>query len=111
MSFELADWDEMLPHTITVSTVATLGVGGAVTFSTASASYQARVVNINRQVTDSRGQVVAARYEVWVASTGILAPTSKYTLPDGATPPVLQIDVMPDDDGHHHNRILFGRMA
>lgn len=109
MSFESTDFREMLPHTVSVSTVATLGVGGAPAFSTVSSSYRARVVNINRQVYDSRGQVQMALYEAWIASTGVLAVSSKYTLPDGATPPVIHLEVFPDDDGYHNTHILFGR--
>lgn len=106
-------WDrgflQMLPHTITVSTQASLGVGGGVTYSTSASTYRARVVNTNKFVHDSRGQGAAVMYEAWIASTGILAPTSKYTLPDGSTPPVVRISVMPDEDGHHHTHIWFGR--
>lgn len=109
MSFESTEFRELMPSTITVSTVATLGVGGAPTFSTSASTYRARVVNTNRQVFDSRGQVQTAAYEAWIASTGILSVTSKFTLPDGATPPVLRVDVFPDPDGHHHNRVFFGR--
>jgi hypothetical protein len=101
---------QLLTQTITVSTVATLGVGGAPTFSTSATTYRARVVNTNRIVHDTRGNVAAVAYEVWVASTGILSPTSKFTLPDGATPPVVRIDAYPDEQGaHHHSRVLFGR--
>lgn len=108
MSFDRA-FRELMPHTVIVSTVATLGVGGGVTYSTSSASYRARVVNTNRQVYNSRGQLVAAAQEAWIASTSILSPNSKFTLPDGSTPPVLSVDVFPDEDGHHHVRVTFGR--
>lgn len=109
MSFESTEFRELLPHTVTVSTVATLGVGGAPSFSASASTYRARVVNTNKMVHDNRGQVQAVAYEAWIASTGILSPTSKYTLPDGATPPVVRVDVMPDEDGHHHCRVMFGR--
>jgi hypothetical protein len=109
VSFERAAFLELMPQTITVSTVATLGVGGAPTFSTAATSYRARVVNVNRFVADTRGNSAAVAYEAWIASTGILAKDSKYTLPDGSTPPVVRVEVPPDQDGHHHVKILFGR--
>ena len=106
-------WDrgflQMLPHTITVSTVASLSVGGAPVFSTSATSYRARVVNTNKFVHDSRGEGAAVAYEAWIASTGILARDSKYTLPDGSTPPVVRVDVFPDEQGHHHVRVQFGR--
>ena len=108
--FESTEFRELLTQTITVSTVATLGVGGAPTFSTSASSYRARLVNTNRQVYNTRGQLVAASHEAWVASTAVLSPASKYTLPDGSTPPVLRVDAFPDEDGaYHHTRIFFGR--
>ena len=100
---------QLMTQTITVSTLATVSVGGAPTFSTAASTYQARVVNTNRVVSDGRGGGAAVAYEAWLSSTSILAPTSKYTLPDGTTPPVVRLDVFPDDKGHHHVRIMFGR--
>ena len=106
-------WDrgflQLLPHTITVSTAATLSVGAAVTYSTSATSYRARVVNTNKFVHDSRGQGAAVAYEAWIASTSILSPQSKYTLPDGSTPPVVRISVMPDEEGHNHVHVQFGR--
>lgn len=109
MSFE-RDFLSMMPDTITVSTVATLGVGGAATFSTASTSFRCRVVPKNLFVHDSRGQGAAVAYEVWVASTSAkLAPSSKYTLPDGSTPPVVTVDRFPDQQGGHHVRLRLGR--
>ena len=100
---------QLLTQTITVSTLATVGVGGAPTFSTSSASYRARVVNTNKFVSDGRGSGAAVAYEAWIASTSILAANSKYTLPDGATPPVVRISSPPDERGNHHVHIMFGR--
>lgn len=108
MSFE-KDFRQLLTQTLTVSTVATLGVGGAVTYSTSASTYRCRVVNVNKYMFDTRGQRAAVAYEAWIASTSILSPASKYTLPDGATPPVVSVDTFPDPDGHHHVRVRFGR--
>jgi hypothetical protein len=93
-----------------VSTVASVGVGGAPTFSTSQTSYRARVVNTNKFVHDSRGQSAVVAYEAWLSSTSLLSPASKYTLPDGSTPPVVSVDAFPDERGaSHHVRIRFGR--
>jgi hypothetical protein len=104
-----SDFRQLMTQVVTVSTVATLGVGGAPTYSTSASSYRARVVNTNKIVHDSRGQVAAVAYEAWIASTSILPVDAKYTLPDGATPPVVRVDVYPDEFGHHHVKLMFGR--
>ena len=104
-----SDFRQLMTQTITVSTVATLGVGGAPTFSTSASTYRARVVNTNKFVSDGKGAGAAVAYEAWLSSTSILAAHSKYTLPDGTTPPVVRISSLPDDKGHHHVHIMFGR--
>ncbi len=103
-----SDFLELMPQSITVATRASRSADGHVTFSTSATTYRARVVNSRAQVRDDSGVMRVARYEVWVNSTAILAPDSKFTLPDGSTPPILSVDVFPDETGNHHNRVMFG---
>lgn len=101
-------FDDMLTQSITVNVASTKKADGSQAFSTAASTYQARVKNVKRAVRDGQGQVQEAKYEVWVSSTSILSAASKFTLPDGATPPVLDLSVYPDERGNYHNKILFG---
>lgn len=101
------DFDDMLAQTVTYKPFSSRTAGGTVTFGSAS-TYQARVVNGNKQTRDLQGNVVQAAYEVWIASTGVLSPRGQYTLPDGTTPPVLNVSVYPDENGNFHNKIYFG---
>ena len=107
MSLEY-EFRDLMPQSVIVKTRTGRGTDGAPTFSTAASTYRARVVNVNTEMRDQAGVVKVARYEVWVHSTGILAVDSRYQLPDGATPPVLSIDIFPDDGGNHHSRVRFG---
>ena len=107
MTYE-SDFNSMLPHTITVRARASRNSDGSDTFSTAASSLTARVVTTRKWVRNSEGTVVRASQEAWVASTGTLAADSRYTLPDGTSPPVLVIESYADGDGTHHGRILFG---
>lgn len=102
------DFRDIMPHSVTVNALASKGADGAPVYSTSGSTYRARVKNIHRQVRDGRGNVVMAAFEVWLASTSILSAQSKYTLPSGQTPPVLSLAVIPDEDGHHHCKLLFG---
>ena len=109
MSFESDFSTEMFRQTVTVAAVASRNADGSVNYSTSATSYAARVRKTAKQMRDQSGQVVMAGHVVWLASTGTIDPNSKVTLPDGLTPPVLQVDSYPDEDGaYHHNRILLG---
>jgi hypothetical protein len=98
----------LLTQTVTVNTLASKGTDGAPTYSTSASTYSARVLNVNKQIRDAVGNVQIAAYEVWIDSTGVLSPQSKYTLPDGTTPPVLHVIAPPDEVGTHHVKVLFG---
>ena len=102
------DFDDMLPQVVTVKTVTGRNGDGSANFSTATSTYQARVVNANKQTRDDKGNVVQAAYVAWIASTSVLSPRSRYALPDGSTPPVLNIAVYPDESGNYYNKVTFG---
>lgn len=99
---------DLMPHTVTVNTASTKRSDGSQAYSTAATSYTARVVNVRRHQRDGRGNVAMAAYDVWIDSTSVLSPQSKYTLPDGSTPPVLAVSCYPDQSGNYHNKVTFG---
>ena len=106
MSWE-TQFTDLMPHTVTVRARASRNSDGSDTFSTAASSLTARVVTTRKWVRNSEGTVVRASQEAWVASTGTLAADSRYTLPDGTSPPVLVIESYADGDGTHHGHIVF----
>lgn len=112
MSFESTDFREMMPHTITVKTLASKNSDGSPVYSTSASTYRARVVQTSKQVRDMRGNVVMAAQLAYIASTAALSANSRFQLPAGTggstTPPVLRVDNFPDDDGVHHHRVWFG---
>ena len=107
MSFE-RQFRTMMPHTVTVRTLASKSADGSPTYSTAASTYTARVVTAQRQIRDGSGNVKMAAFDVWIASTGSLSPQSRFTLPDGSSPPVLSLSSYPDEDGTHHTKVVFG---
>ena len=108
MTYESTDFRPLLANTITVRTRASRNSDGSDTFSTAASTYRARVVTTRKWVRNSEGVAVQASQVAWVASPAPLAADSRYTLPDGPSPPVLDIAAYPDTDGTHHHRLLFG---
>ena len=73
-----------------------------------ASTYQARVVNANKQSRDLQGNVVQAAYIAYIASTSALSARGQFTLPDGTTPPVLNVTVWPDENGNYAQRVMFG---
>ena len=111
MSWESTDFREMFPSTVTVLARTGRNSDGSDTFSGTASTYRARVKNIIRQVRDAQGNVAMAGYEVWVASTSVIAADSKITIPHGSTtrtPPILSVTSPPDDDGLHHCKVICG---
>lgn len=81
---------------------------GAPTFSASASTFKARVVDRPGFVRNNEGEDVAYRSIAWVASTGTLDVHSRYTLPDGTSPPVVQLERYPDEKGTHHHKVFFG---
>ena len=108
MAYE-TDFNELLTQSLKVRTLSSVSAGGAPTFSGSTSTFSCRAVKVNKFVRDAQGGTKQATDEVWVASTGTFAASSRYELPDGSTPPLLYVTSYPDEDGaHHHQRLMFG---
>ena len=101
--------DELLPHTITVGALASFSADGygTPTFSAAS-SYAARVVGKQTLVDTFRGTEELTKTVVYVNATSTFGPSDQITLPDGSTPELLAVEAYPDEDGLHHQKLMFG---
>ena len=109
MSFETA-FLTMMDSTIKVSTRTAHDNYGKPTFTGSTVSYRARIVERPGFVRGPEMEEIAYRHICWVRSTGSVSITvsDRVTLPDGSTPPVVGIEVYPDDDGRHHRKVLLG---
>jgi hypothetical protein len=75
----------------------------------AASGYAARIVGTHRRLRDAAGSEKVARHVAYVAMSGTIGPEDRVALPDGSTPPVLQVDQFPDETGAvHHTRVWFG---
>ena len=106
MSWE-TQFTDLMPHTVTMRARASRNSDGSDTFSTSASTYRARVMNTRKWVRGVNGNGAMTAAIAWIASTGTMAMDSRYTLPDGSSPPVLMIDTVPDEDGVFHNRVTF----
>jgi hypothetical protein len=104
----ISDWADMMGDTVTVASVSTRDAYGKPTFSPAR-SYVARVVyKQTRIVNRTNGQDAIATGVVWLGGTPTLTIESRLTLPDGSTPPIMNWETFPDEEGLHHTKVYFG---
>jgi hypothetical protein len=98
----------MMTQTVQHAALSGRDAYGAPLYAAAS-GYAARVVGTHRRLRDAAGSETVARHVAYVAMSGTIGPEDRLTLPDGSTPPVLQVDQFTDETGGvHHTRILFG---
>jgi hypothetical protein len=101
--------DALMPHTITVAGLASFTTAGYGTPAFGSAStYTARVVGKQILVDTFRGTEELTKTVVWVKATSTFGPSDQITLPDGTTPELLAVETYPDEDGSHHQKLMFG---
>lgn len=72
------------------------------------ASYDARIVKINKLVKTSDGSEKMSTSQVWIQGTPVVTPEDQITLPDGSTPIILSVEKFPDDNGDHHVKVFMG---
>lgn len=102
-----ADFADLMVDTITIAGPTTRNVRGEASYG-AEASYRARVVRRNRMVRTDGGDEVASRTQAWVFGISGATVASRVVLPDGTSPPVLAVELYPDENGAHHEVIYFG---
>jgi hypothetical protein len=103
-----ADFLDLMPHSVVVSTRASHSAYGTAVYSTSGSTYRARVLTKPGFVRSAQGENVAFHTVVWVASTGSIDISSRLTLPDGTTPPIVAMERVPDEDGTYHSKIMCG---
>jgi hypothetical protein len=105
----IADWLDMMPHTISYAAVVTRDNYGKPATYSAATNYRARVnYRAIRTANQFSGQDEIAAGEVWIAATFTPEQDDKITLPDGTTPPIVDWSLISDENGPHHLKILFG---
>lgn len=99
---------DMMPDTIVVSTLTGLSTDGYGTATyTTGTSYPARIVRKQQLVRSFAGVEEIATSVAWVASTSTFPPSGRFTLPDASTPELLAAESYPDEDGSHHQKLMF----
>ena len=100
----------MMPHTVTVEPHSGRDQYDAPSYGTAQTIANSRVVYRRRWIRRADGTEVMSRGVVWLGAipSPVIDPEVRITLPDGSTPPVLDVEELPDEDGAHHIKVTFG---
>lgn len=100
----ISDWHDLMPQTIEHRAATGTDAYGKPTYSGATTTYKARIVEKPRRVISRiTGDDVLASTRVWVG--GIIEDLSindEITLPDGRKPIILTWELYPDEAGDHH---------
>jgi hypothetical protein len=103
------EYEELMPHTVLVSTWVSANGYGEPTYSTSPTSYVARAEDVAKRVTGLDGYDTFATTEVIVASTTPLPESARYTLSHTTDElNLVRIERFPDEDGLHHQVLYFG---
>lgn len=107
-----ADWDEMMPHTITVYPYADTDVEGRDSYGAPGAQYRCLIDERTRMTRDSEGALVSVSMTAYINSNGnYLSPQSRFVVPAPfrQNRPVISVRNNYDGDGVVHNvEVLFG---
>ena len=98
------DLADMMPDTVTLSTVASRDDYGVPTYNT-GVEFVARVVRRHRLVRTVDGDEVISTAQVWIAGCPTISPDDQIELSDGSTPPILAVEKFQDENGPSHVKI------
>lgn len=103
---------EFLPlmlEIITVQHQTSLDAYGKPSWGTGS-SYRCRIMNTQRMIRDADGrEIVEAGRAIVYGVVKASVATDRIVLPSGATPKVVSVSKIQDEDGDHHTVIGFGQ--
>ena len=102
-----SDWNDMLPHSITVEPFSGVDSYGAYTYGSA-VTHRARVQGKNRLVTSVTGEEAVSHITIYVGTASI-GPKDRVTLPapfSPTVPNILDVQYVSDESGAHHSVVL-----
>ena len=103
------DFLDMAEGMVTLVPLTTVGVYGAPSYSTQTQYLPARVEAGHRIIVSAQGKEEVSSAVVFVlSSSASLTVADKVTLPSGAEPRLLWVDVVNDEEGQHHLEVSIG---
>lgn len=111
MGIDVSEWLDMMADTVTVYPFASRSVAGVPTYSTTGTTYPAYIRMKNKLIVDKGGREILARGYVILGSNAVVGTEDKIVLPSDyvpVNPPILGVDISPDENGNHHTTVWIG---
>lgn len=96
----------LLNQTVTIAPATGVDGYAQPTFGT-GVLVNAVVFGKQKVVKNAQGQDVLSTAQTFVNGTTAVTTSSKITLPDGTTPPILAVATFPDADGTTHHKVIY----
>ena len=107
MSFQ-SDFSGLLKDQVSLADITGRNDFGKPTFG-AAVSYSCRIVHNNKLVRDRTGSDVVSTSQVWLTYVESTTVESQITMPDGSTPPILNIEKFPDESGSYYMKVYLSQ--
>lgn len=109
----VSEWEDMMSDTVTLFAWTGRSVSNAPTYAPTAylTDCPCRIEMMNHLVVDSKGNEILAKGQVIMATVTIPGVKDLIVLPSDyvpVSPPILAVDVIPDDTGSHHVTIHIG---
>ena len=105
------DWLDMMPDTVTIYPFVSRSASAQPVYSVTGTSYPARVEMRNQMTLDKQGREVMARGRVYLGSNAVIGNEDKIVLPTEyvpRNPPIIAVNIQPDESGNHHTVLFIG---
>ena len=103
---DIEDFLDCMPSTVTLAANTGLDKYGQRSFG-AGTPVLARVQEKTERVTSASGEEVLARGRAYLGELTGVTTAYMITLPDGTTPEILAVNKVNDEDGPHHEVVIF----
>ena len=107
----ISEFLDFMPDTVTIYPWTGQSVSGVPSYSGSGTSYPCHIELKNHLIVDAQGREVLARGRVILGTSTVIGIKDKIVLPSEyipISPPMLAVNVMPDEGGNHHVTIEIG---
>lgn len=102
---------DFMADTVTIYAWTGQSVSGVPSYSVSGTTYTCRVELANHLIVDAQGREVLARGRIIMGTTTTIGIKDKIVLPAEyipTSPPILAVNVEPDENGNHHVTLEIG---
>ena len=111
LATSVSEWLDMMADTVTITPWTSQDVTGKPVYGGTPVTYPAYVEMKNHLIVDAQGREILAKGRVILGTTAVISVKDKITLPSDyvpQSPPILAVNLQPDEHGTHHVTIEIG---